>query len=135
METKVYDEVERSPAGRRGRPPAHVPKNLLAVEVEKDGMVVTLRIQGQLDLNTVLTFRDAVFSAMGERPEQLILDLSGIRTIDSAGISALITVCRVSSLVRTDTQIVPSAKHVSLLAEMGLDRLFKVIQADQFALS
>lgn len=117
------ETIER-PRGRRGRPPAMVSASLLSVEPVKDGTVVTLYVRGQLDLNSVLTFRDAVFAAMGDRPEQLTIDISALRDLDSAGVSALVTVARVASLVRTDLRLVPTPRFRSLLVETGLGRLF-----------
>ena len=132
METLERETIER-PRARRGRPPAIVSPHLLAVERIKDGTVLTLHVTGQLDLNTVLTFRDAIFSAMGEQPEQLTLDLTDLRALDSAGISALVTVARVAGLVRTDLTLVPAPRFRELLIETGLGRLFHLADAPALA--
>ena len=61
---------------RRGRPTAHVPKHLLSVtQLWMDNNCLVITANGRLDLNTVLSFRDSVFTALGERPATLILDL------------------------------------------------------------
>lgn len=134
METLERETIER-PRGRRGRPPAIVSPHLLSVERVKDGTVVTLLVRGQLDLNSVLTFRDAVFSAMGEQPEQLTIDLSELRNLDNSGVSALVTVARVANLVRTDLRLVPTPRFRSLLIETGLQRLFTLVDDAPIALA
>ena len=123
METLERETIDL-PRGRRGRPSAAVSPHLLSIERVKDGTVVALHVRGQLDLNSVLAFRDAVFSALGERPEQLTVDLLELRALDSAGISALVTVARVAGLVRTDLKLVPTPRFRTLLIETGLKRFF-----------
>jgi anti-anti-sigma factor len=85
-----------------------------------------LHLNGQLDGTTALTFRDIVFTAMGERPLTLVLDLTGISVLDAAGVTALVTASRVSRLVRQDLGIRPSPRIARMLTETGLNRLFTV---------
>ena len=126
MERATLELPSLPKVSRRGRPPALVSPDQLSVEETRDGCVVTLLVRGQLDAGSVLTFRDVVFSALGERPERLIVDLSELRDLDGAGISALVTVARVAEHVRTELCLAPSPRFRALLIETGLARLFYV---------
>ena len=114
-------------APRRGRPTAQVPAHLLSISqsLQTDGSL-TLTVKGQLDLNTVLSFRDAVFSALGERPSRLTLDLSPLLMVEAVGISTLVTLIRVAQLVNIPCQLIPSESLQSLLLETGLVRLMEI---------
>ncbi len=124
MHTIERERIEVRRVTRRGRPPAIVSPQLLSASREERYGRVTLRLCGQLDITTALTFRDIVFSAMGERPDALVLDLTLISTLDAAGISALVTVSRVAGLVDADLRLIPSPRFEKLLCETGLARLF-----------
>ena len=113
-------------APRRGRPTAQVPAHLLSVSQSwRPDRSLTLTVQGRLDLNTVLSFRDAVFSALGERPRRLILDLSPIQLVESAGIATLVTLARVAMLVKVPCHVIASEELKTLFLETGLNRLME----------
>jgi anti-anti-sigma factor len=129
MHTIDRERIEIRRVTRRGRPPAIVsPQLLSATRTERLGYL-TLHLCGQLDLTTVLTFRDMVFSAMGEGHEALILDLSEISILDNAGISALVTVNRVAELIGRGLRIIPSPRFESVLNDTGLNRQFNLTPA------
>lgn len=52
--------------------------------------VPLIAVSGELDTSNVASLEAAIASITAERPERLILDLSGLRFMDSAGISVLI---------------------------------------------
>lgn len=116
-------EVVFSPP-RRGRPTAFASPDQLSVtrSLASDGTLF-LRFQGRLDINTVLAFRDAAFSALGERPSQLILDLSQLYVVESTGISALVTLARVAQLIGVGLDLVPSSDLDEIFTSTGLKRL------------
>ncbi len=109
---------------RRGRPTASVPDHLLSVgqSWQPDrGLLLTVR--GRLDVNTVLAFRDAVFSALGEHPRQLILDIRPLLLVEATGIATLVTLSRVAKLMKIPCEIQPSPELDAVFRETGLDRL------------
>jgi anti-anti-sigma factor len=89
---------------------------------QKDGSLV-LTAKGRLDLNTVLSFRDAVFSALGEHPSHLTLDLSPLLFVEATGIATLVTLVRVAQMVKVPCQILPSSDLRELFQETGLNRV------------
>jgi anti-anti-sigma factor len=111
-------------APRRGRPTAQVPAHLLSVSQSwQPDRSLTLTARGRLDINTVLSFRDSVFTALGERPSQLILDLSPLQQVEAAGVATLVTFSRVAQLMGIPWEIQSSPELNVLFQETGLDRL------------
>ena len=95
----------------------------LRIQQEDNGdFKTTLRISGTLDLATVLPFRDAVFTAIGAKPLLLVVDVSRVRDIDTAGISALVTAGRVAQLMKVPFSVTPSLTLRTLLEETGICR-------------
>lgn len=64
----------------------------LAVEREtSDGdRVAGLRVTGEMDMSTVVTFEEAFSATLDEAPDPLRIDLSGVTFMDSSGLNALI---------------------------------------------
>jgi anti-sigma B factor antagonist len=50
-----------------------------------------LDIQGQLDAITVPELRPAIGKISRDRPSELLVDLSGLRLIDSSGVGAIVS--------------------------------------------
>jgi anti-sigma B factor antagonist len=57
--------------------------------VEPTG-VPLIALSGELDSSNVASVEESIASVTAKHPERLIFDLSGLRFMDSAGISALI---------------------------------------------
>ena len=70
----------------------------LRSEIERENLggmeIATLVFDGDLDLRVIESFRTALSPASLGRAEAVILDLTGIRFIDSSGIHALLTARR-----------------------------------------
>jgi len=84
---------------------------------------ITLRMRGTLELATVLPFREAVFAALGQHPTSLILDLHGVDVVDTAGISALVTVSRVARLLSVPCNICAAPGCYTAMEAMGVGRV------------
>ena len=52
--------------------------------------VATLRIAGELDAVTVPDIRPSVDALVAERQSRIVVDLSGLRLIDSTGVGRLL---------------------------------------------
>jgi anti-sigma B factor antagonist len=52
--------------------------------------VATLRIEGELDAITIPDLRPAIDALLAERHPRIIVDLSGLRLIDSSGVGAVV---------------------------------------------
>lgn len=52
--------------------------------------VATLRIVGEMDAVTIPDLRPAIDALVGEHHPRIVVDLSGLRLIDSSGVGALV---------------------------------------------
>lgn len=59
-------------------------------EIVNGGQAVRLRVVGEIDMSTVPTFEKALSSALDEKHERLMIDLSQVRFMDSSGLNALV---------------------------------------------
>lgn len=87
---------------------------------------ITLRVRGDIDLLSVTQFRDAAFTAMGEKPRRLLLDLSEVGYLDTTGLSTLVTLVRVSRMVKVSLTVIPSPFLRRLLEKTGMSYLVPV---------
>jgi anti-anti-sigma factor len=62
----------------------------IAVRMSRRGSVVVLHVTGELDMLSSPSLAESITSALRERPPALIVDLSGVRFLGSAGLSVLI---------------------------------------------
>lgn len=60
------------------------------VDVEQHGTAVVLRVTGELDLLTAPTLTEACESALRQRPLVLVIDLTEVTFLASAGMSAIV---------------------------------------------
>ncbi len=96
------------------------PAELRAQYTDNGDGKTTLMVSGTLDLSTVLPFRDAVFTAIGNKPMHLMVDVVRVSTLDVAGISALVTASRVANLMNVPFSVSASPSLKQLLEETGI---------------
>lgn len=100
-----HDEgVRSSESARAGHlnPPA---RHALTVRVEHYGDAVVLCVSGEIDLETAPHLQEAVSAALDEHPETLIIDLSKVEFLASAGMTVLIR-CQQQAGTRTRFRVV-----------------------------
>ena len=88
---------------------------------DKDGAIV-ITGKGDLDLSTILPFRDAAFSALGQRPPLLVLDMTHLNRLDITGLNTLLTIGRVARLVHVSIRLIPGERIRTLFTITGLER-------------
>ncbi|KFU75828.1 anti-anti-sigma factor [Amycolatopsis lurida] len=79
--------------------------------VERLGRTLVLIVDGDLDLHTAPTARQAIESALSHRPRRLVVDLSLVRFLNSAGLEVLLTAHR-QAAPHTDLRLVVSTRAV-----------------------
>lgn len=111
---------------RRGRPPATVSSDVFRHELanREDGTLVVI-CHGRIDMASALAFRDACFSAIGSHPASILFDLSPVQSLDSAGISHLVTVARVAGLAGVPVRFRMAESVESVFVETGLNDLLE----------
>jgi anti-anti-sigma factor len=66
------------------------PKDPITTSVSHDDGVAVLAVSGEIDLATIPAFEAAIADALQQRPEALIIDLSAVDFLASAGLQALV---------------------------------------------
>lgn len=88
----------------------------------------TLALSGELDLATADELAGAVRDALASGSRRIVLDLSGVRFIDSSGISALLGVRAAAAEASAVLQLGPlSARVAEVLRFTGVDPLFDAV--------
>jgi anti-anti-sigma factor len=64
---------------------------LVEIEATAQGTTQLVRVRGEIDISSVCQVRDAIDTALGLRPETLLLDLSEIAFCDSSGIHLVVS--------------------------------------------
>jgi anti-anti-sigma factor len=100
---------------------------LLRLVVEEvDGLVV-IRAEGEIDTSTVGSLDDAVDTALRKGSDRLVLDLSQVIFVDSAGASALLTAHRAAEARGGRLGVVsPSDQVLRVVRLLGLDGILRV---------
>ena len=65
-------------------------KDPLITSVSHDDGVAVLSVSGEIDLATIPAFEAAIADALTQQPSALIVDLSGVDFLASAGLQALV---------------------------------------------
>ena len=99
-----------------------------------DGSVV-VSLAGELDLYNASTVREALLACCAETPERLIVDLSGVKFIDSTALGVLIEARTKLENRRGFLLAAPGLETKRALEISGLDRHFAVHDSLDSALS
>ena len=87
--------------------------------------VVVVEVQGDLDAARVPRVRALLEDAVGVRPKQLVVDLSGCSFLDASGLTVLLDVHRRMARVGTVLTLRGCSPRVmKLLSLTGLQRVF-----------
>jgi len=82
--SKNIPDCPGGPAGRAGKG-----QQVRFFTSSADG-VTTVRIEGELDAVTVLELRPFIDELVEKKHPRIVIDLSGLRLIDSSGVGALV---------------------------------------------
>ncbi|WP_328608314.1 STAS domain-containing protein [Amycolatopsis sp. NBC_00345] len=99
------------PARGRARPPTSTVTAIttLKITTEWHGRTMVLVLDGDLDLHTAPTVREAIESALAQGPRRLVVDLSAVRFLNSAGLTVLLDGHRAAAS-RTDLRLVATTR-------------------------
>ena len=104
---------------------------LARVETSTENGKEVVRVEGEIDLSNVDAVRDAIGAALPDLPE-VVLDLTALEYLDSAGISMLFRLAERLSYNRQELRLVvpPDA---TVRAVIRLTRLDQVITVEDSA--
>lgn len=94
--------------------------------VERTNGAVVVNLAGELDLYNASAVRDALIACCDEEPERLIVDLSGVKFIDSTALGVLIEARSRLTNKRAFLLASPGLETRRALEISGLDRHFSV---------
>jgi anti-sigma B factor antagonist len=100
----------------------------------RDGSVV-VALAGELDLYNAHVVRDALLECCSEEPPRLVIDLSGVKFIDSTALGVLIEARTRMPNRRAFLLAAPGLETRRALEVSGLDRHFSVHDSRDDALS
>ncbi len=104
-----------------------------AVPGEPDGLVFDLH--GYIDAHTVIEFEKAVQAAMAGGANRIVLDISGLSYISSAGIGAMMGLTRKLNQEGGDLVLLrPTPKVFTILDGLGFTKIFKIATDEAEAL-
>lgn len=63
----------------------------LSLETREEGQQVRIALEGELDLSSALTFDEEIRRAEERRPRTLVIDLSGLKFLDSTGLRLIMS--------------------------------------------
>ena len=101
------------------------------VEVGKDRTAATVTVTGDLDLASVDRLETARATALASNPSSLLIDLSGVRFVDSSGLKFLIETDRLSRTGGWRLQLLrPADSAMRVFVVTGADRHLPFVDAD-----
>jgi anti-sigma B factor antagonist len=103
--------------------------------IERDNGSVVVSLTGELDLYNAHAVREALLECCAEAPERLIVDLSGVKFIDSTALGVLIEARTRMANRRGFLLAAPGLETRRALEISGLDRHFAVHESLDQALS
>lgn len=102
--------------------------------VERNDGAVIVKLGGELDLYNAHVVRDALLEACAEAPDRLVVDLSGVKFIDSTALGVLIEARTRMANRRAFLLAAPGLETKRALQISGLDRHFSVHESLEDAL-
>jgi anti-sigma B factor antagonist len=102
--------------------------------VRRNGSAVVVSLAGELDLYNAHSVRDALLECCAEDPERLVVDLSGVKFIDSTALGVLIEARTRLQNRRAFLLAAPGLETRRALEISGLDRHFAVHESVDDAL-
>lgn len=104
-------------------------------DIASDSAAVLFILSGYIDAHTVIEFEKAVYSAIESGQKRVVLDISGLSYISSAGIGAMMGLARKLSQTGGDLVLLnPSTKVFTILDGLGFTKIFKIASDQQEAL-
>lgn len=108
-------------------------ESMVDIQVEDLKRVELVTVSGRIDSSNAAQF-DEVLKEVSERKNNVVLDMSGVDYISSAGLRAIVALLRESKKNRGDVRLAnPSPRVTEVLSLAGLDSLFQVFDTSAAA--
>lgn len=108
-------------------------ESIVNIEVEDLKRVELVKVNGRIDSSNAAEFDNVLKEVVG-RKHNVVLEMSGIDYISSAGLRAMIALLRECKKHKGNVRLAnPSERVVEVLALAGLDSLFDVYESEAAA--
>ncbi len=104
------------------------------IKVERNGLIPVARASGELNGQSQEEFLDAIVEFVSPTKAKLVLDLAGLKTVDSSGLAALIHLVTRARLGGGNVALVsPSAFVHGVMHATRLDTWFDIFESVELA--
>ena len=108
-------------------------ESLVDIQVEDLKRVELVKVSGRIDSSNAAEF-DRVLKEVVSRKHNVVLEMSGVDYISSAGLRAMVALLRECKKHKGDVILAsPSERVVEVLALAGLDSLFQIAENETAA--
>lgn len=95
--------------------------------IQRSADVTTLRVEGELDALSAPTLRPTIDGILAESPKTVVVDLSGLRMIDSSGVGAIVSLYKRLRATGGDFRLDGLAgQPLAIFKVLKLDRVFQL---------
>ncbi|MFG0274499.1 MAG: STAS domain-containing protein [Phycisphaerales bacterium] len=99
----------------------------LQVDMDERDELIIVSPRGEVDLSTSPELREALKSALRDRPKRIIVNMTDVPSVDSSAIATLIEAMRSSSQQRTKLVLCSVQERVRSVFEIArLDSVFDI---------
>jgi anti-sigma B factor antagonist len=106
------------------------------IEVEKEGDIVVVIVEGELDASTSPELRNKFEELIGQGENKYVIDLAGVGFMDSSGISAIVNLFKRVRIGHGDVKLCNLSAEIMKIFELTrLNRVFDIYDSRDSAIS
>jgi anti-sigma B factor antagonist len=106
------------------------------IEVEKEGDIVVVVVEGELDASTSPELRNKFEELIGQGENKYVIDLASVGFMDSSGISAIVNLFKRVRIGHGDVKLCNLSAEIMKIFELTrLNRVFDIYDSRDSAVS
>lgn len=113
-----------------------MPPNSRIRDARRVGSSVIVDVEGEIDLNCSLDFQQGLLRVLDGRPDRLVINLSGVKYMDSSGVASLVKLLSRTRKSGASLILVALTDRVRSVFEITrLDSVFDIRKTEEEALA
>jgi anti-sigma B factor antagonist len=105
-------------------------------QVRREGDSLVAEVAGEIDLNRSLDFQQQAMELLDDRPRRLVINLSGVKYMDSSGVASLVKLLSRARKHGVELLLVELQPRVRSVFEITrLDGVFTICNSESEAIS